>query len=55
MNTQKNAPRLLGAAFLLVAVVSLSSGLLLRGIKEHLRDVHAPASSLSTIPIEGTV
>jgi len=32
MNTQKSAPRLLGAAFLLVAVVSLSSGLLLSSI-----------------------
>ena len=32
MNTQKNAPRLLGAAFLLVAVVSLGSGLLLSSV-----------------------
>jgi len=32
MNTQKSAPRLLGAAFLLVAVVSLSSGLLLGSV-----------------------
>jgi hypothetical protein len=32
MNTQKSAPRLLGAAFLLVAVVSLASGLLLSSV-----------------------
>jgi hypothetical protein len=32
MNTQKSAPRLVGAAFLLVAVVSLSSGLLLSSV-----------------------
>jgi hypothetical protein len=32
MNTQKNAPRLLGTAFLLVAVVSLGSGLLLSSV-----------------------
>jgi len=32
MNREKNAPRLLGAAFLFVAVVSLSSGLLLSSV-----------------------
>jgi hypothetical protein len=35
--------------------VTIGGWLMLRGIKEHWKDVHAPATSLSTVPSEGTV